>query len=99
MRHVFSLIFFLSLAESYVEKNNLSSLGIVVTGLFLSRCRLRRRCNSGLAAVLGPRVEILVTTQPVHPGPGRGGDEATAGIVGAHACDRDASLLRSQLEP
>ena len=55
--------------------------------------------NSGLAAVLGPHVEILVTTKPVHPGPGRGGDEATAGIVGAHACDRDASLLRSQLEP
>lgn len=41
-----------------------------------------------------PGLTVLVTT----PRPKKTGG-AARGIVGAHACDRDAGLLRSQLEP
>jgi len=61
--------------------------------------KIRGRAGAVLAAVLPQHVEVLVTNVAPLVGPGRGGDESTVGIVGAHACDRDATLLRSQLEP
>ena len=61
--------------------------------------RLKDPARAALQQLLPADVEIRVTLGVTKPGPGRGGSEETAGIVGAHACDRNPLLLRSQLEP